>query len=178
MFTPTPTFIPIATVTAPENIERIVFDNIPQTYTDLVITFSGRSSGTGTGDALRLWINQENNYSTNFSQNRLFGGTALGGNFSTSAGQIDIIRLNTSASSNTEPGYSEIHIFNYAVSDKHKVIYGYSATNTTEGSAMVNHGTSVWRNTTEAINRIELNSFQGGNFSSGTVATLYGIERA
>lgn len=175
--TGTQTYIPLATVTAGANIERITFVDIPQTYTDLVISFTGRSSGTGVGDAMVMRLNSEDNTSTNFNSNRLFGGTAVGGNFSGNVGQIDITRLNTSNSSNTQPCYIEYHLFNYAKSDQYKVIYGFSGTNTTEGSAMVNHGSAIWK-VNDGINRITLLSYQGGNFSTGSVATLYGIERA
>lgn len=172
-----PTYVPIATITLPSNTAELVFDGIPQTYQDLVISLTGRSASTSVGDALFIRLNGDTG--TRYSGNRLFAGDTLGGNSQTSATTMDFVRLATSASSNTIPSYTEVHLFNYATSSTHKVAYGYSlTTRTADPDANINHGTAIWRNTSEGVNRITFYSASTFNLAAGFQATLYGIGTA
>ena len=172
-----PTYVPIATITLPSNTAELLFDGIPQTYQDLVLVVTGRSASTTAGDGLFIRLNGDTG--TRYSGNRIFAGDSLGGNSNTSATTMDFVRLATSISSNTIPSYTEVHLFKYASASTHKVLYGYSAMiRASDPDSNINHGSAIWRNATEGVNRITLYSAQGANLVAGFQATLYGIGTA
>jgi hypothetical protein len=141
----------------------IAFTSIPQTYTDLVIRLSGRSSNP------YIDINF-NSLATNFYA--LYGGgtgTALA-----SGTQAKFLGA-VSSTSNTANAFGsmDIVIANYA-SSQYKVYRATSAQETNATAAEMYMVSGLWSNTA-AITSVQIIPAGSGTFSQYTTATLYGV---
>ena len=162
----TATYIPIATQTLGSAAASITFSSIPGTYTDLRLVVTCTTSA---GDTVALQFNSDtgNNYSN--TELRGQGTTAISGNEVTN----NWIDFNSStATSTTVPQLTIIEIFSYAGSTN-KALLGSEASDL-NGSGTVQVTTGLWRNTS-AITSIKLLLESSSNFSTGTIATLWGI---
>lgn len=149
---------------------NIVFSNIPQTYTDLYIVFSGRSDrGNAVFDNIRI---MPNGTTTNVSSRILFGsGTGTGS--STEAYITGYANGALATASNHSN--SNIYIANYTTS-ANKVAYMESAVeNNNATSALTAISGGIWLSSA-AITSITLDQGDGSNWLAGTSATLYGIK--
>jgi hypothetical protein len=167
------TYEPIATVTVgTAGTSFIVMDNIPQTYTDLVLIING-SSASATQIGLRI-----NNVSS-----LLYSHTVIGGN-GTSASSARSTRSeggNTSIvldyfNSLTTTGGAGIVIAN---------VMNYTNTTTDKTVLMRanNAGTGLSASvglfgSTNAVTRLDVVSRTANNISIGSTFTLYGIKAA
>ena len=159
-----PNMVAIQTVTVGSGgAANIDFTNIPQTYTDLKLVLSGRSTSTGAVASIKF-----NNSSSNFSGIWLVGT----GSSALSGTGADYFRINWSASTANTFGNTEIYISNYAGSNyKAFSSDGTSENNATEAYANTIGG--LWSQTT-AINQITLTP-SAGSFAQYSTATLYGV---
>lgn len=158
---------------------EIVFNNIPQSYTDLVVVVSARSSGTA-NNYVGLKINSVN---TNQSSRFLYGtGSGTGSVSLTGASDYNLIAYMTLSSdtSNTFAS-SSFYITNYAGSTIKSVsIDAVTENNATAANQMIMGG--LW-NSTAAITSLSVVSVAGsslqasGNLVQNSSATLYGINR-
>ena len=156
----TATYDSIATTTTNGTTGTITFSSIPNTYTDLVVVLFCLTAGFDTH------IRFNGDTGTNYSATILRGnGTAASSTRTTNAAQIF---LNFNASS---PALFIVDVFSYAGSTNKTILI--NSNEDANGSGTVERRVGLWRNTA-AINSITLT--HGGNFSSGTVATLYGIK--
>jgi hypothetical protein len=150
----------------------ITFNEIPQTFTDLYVVASLRSTiGTNTTyAAFRL------NGTTSGYSGKVTIGTGDGGLYTgpldTNQGTLGEIAGSTTA--NTF-GSTSLYLNNYTSSN----IKSYSTDSTGEGNlARVYTGfvNGLWSNTA-AVNSFTIIEGQGQNFVAGSTATLYGINR-
>jgi hypothetical protein len=159
------TYEPIQRVTATGSSTSISFTSIPQTYTDLILIFSGFAT---TGN---FYIRVNSDTSSIYSQTQLRGnGTVAGTSRETAQSNVyigDYISDPISAISN-----AVMHFNNYANTTTHKtfLLRGNNSAKFTD----VNAG--LWRSTA-AITGISVHS-SGANLDSTSVATLYGIKAA
>jgi hypothetical protein len=147
-------------------IASIEFTAIPQTYTDLLIKFSHRSTTSSNTVTVEF-----NNSSSNLSNRRLYGN----GSVATSFTGTDIV-LYTSRSTDTASVFAstEIYISNYASSNNKSV----SIDNTTENDSTAYEAqlqAGLWSNSA-AITSIKL--IGGANIAQYSTASLYGIANA
>jgi hypothetical protein len=156
---PTPTYLPLATVTLGSSASSVTLSNIPATYRDLVLVTNGLSSAAGNEIFARFNGDSGNNYT--FVQMYGTGTNALsnsGTNSWAGAG-----RQGTSAAS------SVWTILDYSATDKHKtmLIRGDLPSQYTTAQAQ------RWASTA-AVNTIALTP-GSGNFVAGATFNLYGI---
>lgn len=158
------TYVPIATQTLGSSSSSVTFSSIPQTYTDLVLVFSGITNAV---NDIQLTFNSDTgtNYSrTNFETT----GSSIESGYTTNHnyGQIGYVP------SGTTQGTNICNIMNYANTVAYKTfISKYSAFTTWSGISV-----SLWRSTS-AITSVGLTP-QSSTFNAGTTFTLYGIKAA
>lgn len=160
----------IGTVTATSTVTSIVFSNIPQTGTDLLVLFQGRSSGTLLGGVTTATF-QPNN--ADFSLSRLLQGN--GASMSTSsAASLNGLNPDATTTANT---FSNIKAYfpSYAGSAAKTMSMEMVTENnaTTAFTRVVGSGTGL----TDAITsiKIQAQTGSGDNFIAGTSASLYMI---
>lgn len=152
------TYVALDTKTLASTATSVVFTSIPQTYTDLIIVFSGT---VGTLDNNNITFNGDTG--SNYSTGRITGTNSAG---TTSRGS------NLSAIQCGEIGTFEssdiIHVQNYSNTTTNKMVLHRSG-NT---SQFLKFSLGMWRNTA-AITSITITN--GGVFTVGSTFTMYGI---
>jgi hypothetical protein len=162
---PTPTYTPLATVTLGGTASSVTFSSIPATYRDLVLVYSGTTSGysiiranSDTGANYNRVI-MEGNGSTFQSYSN------TGQTFFDLAQPPDLTDVRTLV----------IQFMDYSATDKHKTVIhranGTTGSGSTGGQAM--SGAFRWANT-GAITSLQYSQFTG-NFQVGCTFALYGI---
>lgn len=148
----------------------ITFSSLPQTYTDLVLVFSGRSARAATFEEFRIFFNGSN---TSLTTRYLEGDGSSVVSGAPSNGFIGI--GNSTASSLNAFSSSTIYIPNYAGSTI-KTFSVDSVGETNSSTSYQDIVAGVW-NSTAPITSITLTNGTGSNWSQNTSATLYGIGR-
>lgn len=154
----------------------IIFNNIPQGFTDLRLEISAReTSGTGAA-GLNVYFNTEVVTTSNYSIRRAFGnGAAAGSDSSSSIGGLFFGNM-TNTASTTANTFSNVSIYipNYTASNYKSVLLdGVSENNGTTGYQNIYAG--LWRNTS-AINTISI--YPGSsNYVQYSTFSLYGVLR-
>ncbi len=148
--------------------------SIPQTYTDLVIKLSTRSTGLGNYDQIEMEFNSST--ASNYSARLLYGlGTGSGASVSSSA--YDAVRYTGYSTTNnvTASTFSNIQIYipNYTSSNAKSVSVDMVTENNTTDS-LVGLTAGLW-SLTNAITSIKFTSNSGYNFTQYSTAYLYGI---
>jgi len=152
------TYTPIASYTLTSSQSSVVFSNIPQTYTDLVVVIRGIES---TNDYNLLQFNGDNG--SNYSHTELYGdGSAAYSGRGTNRTTAYIGRGQTS------PNNKVLNIMNYSNTTTFKSMLHRN--NSDSVGAFIN----LWRSTA-AITSITF-SRAAGTYSSGTTFNLYGID--
>ena len=163
------TYTAIATSTL-SSAGTVTFTSIPQTYTDLVIILAIAGVSTD-GQDCGLQFNGDT--ATNYSFTLIMGSGSVGQSYRFSSNRAII-----------DGGYSGIYngasnaianVMNYSNTTTYKttIARGNSAG---LQSAETTETVSLWRNTA-AITQIKV-MFNGYNFSTGTMISLYGIKAA
>lgn len=149
----------------------ITFLNIPQTFQDLMLVMSGRA----TDNTNNLLITQVNALGLSVSS-----GTFLLGNGSsaTSGRAADYygVEIGLTPGTNTTSGIhasTVVHYLNYR-SANFKTFLARNAMDL-NGSGQTRLTAGLIR-TTDAVNRIEIFSYAGGNLTTTTTAALYGVK--
>jgi hypothetical protein len=147
----------------------IEFTSIPQTFTDLVLVVSARSSRAASVDNMNF---QFNNVTTGYTSRRLYGSGS-----SATSGTDTSIYFDAPAASATANtfGSAFIYIPNYTGSTNKSV----SNDNVTENNATLAYQTimaGLWSNTA-AITSIKLLSLTSSNYTIGSTASLYGVTK-
>ena len=154
---PTPTYVPLGTVTLGSTPSSVTFSSIPATYRDLIIVINGGGSGnvriglngdTTDGNFTGLYMDNSGTSTLNNTARRLL-------NF---YGFMD---------SNLTTTYV-VHLLDYSTTDKHKN-YLSRSNNTANGVAALS---GRWANTS-AITSVALIS--EGTFIASTTFSIYGV---
>jgi hypothetical protein len=169
------TYKAIATVTVGSGGGSVVFTNIPQTYTDLVLYISGRTDWTtDTNDQVRIYLNGN---TSNYSHKLLLGtGSATDGDGTQNTAPGVNAQTQTNAMTANTFSNDYIYIPNYT-SAEHKTV-GHD--HTTENNATLSYitlGATVWANTS-AVTSITVGTFRGADWRQYSSATLYGIKNS
>ena len=160
------TEVAIASQTLGSAASTITFSSIPATYTDLRLVVVGADNDSA-GYNIRFQYNNDtaNNYS--FIDLRGDGSSAS----SLRVTNDNYVFAGSMPSDNTVPFLATLDIFSYAGST-FKTALVTSSTDK-NGSGSTRRLVSLWRSTS-AITSVKLIS-NGGTYTSGTTATLYGI---
>lgn len=159
------TYEPIQTQTLGTAVSSVTFSSIPQTYTDLFLTYNGTS---GISD---LPIRYNSDTGSNYSYTRLYGDGS--GIYSDRATNLTYSAYGIGSSALT---FATIQINNYSNTTTFKSLLGRGGFTT---SGYVSFFVSQWRSTA-AITSITLGGNTGfsTNFSVGSTFTLFGIKAA
>ena len=152
----------------------ITFSSIPQTFTDLFLVTSLRTSVSNVGDYA---VAAFNGSTSSFTSRVLFGtGSSTGSSaWSGLDGRIVAQAVGNTATSNTFSN-SSLYIPNYAGSTQKSVsIDSVGENNATEAYANLVAG--LWTGTA-AITSIKFTLFSGNSFVQHTTAYLYGVSNA
>ncbi len=163
------TFVKIQTVTVGSATPTASFTSIPQTYTDLVLVFSSRTSRASDSDGMFITFNS---VTTGYTQRDLLGsGTAaVSGNSATR--YIGETSGNNATASVF--GNAQVYILNYT-SANYKSYSIDAVAEDNDSSAYVSLVAGLWSNTA-AITTIAISPQTGPNLNQYTTATLYGIK--
>lgn len=148
---------------------NIEFTNIPQTYTDLKLVVSARSTHSGI-DPVDVRFNSS---STGYTYRSLFGDGSSAASYNGTNPQIQYIP-GTGQTANTFNN-AELYIPNYA-SSSNKSFSIDSVEETNGATAYIVPKAALWSNTS-AITSITLDP-ANGNFAQYSTATLYGVTSA
>jgi hypothetical protein len=163
--------VPIARVVADGSFQSAIFYNVPQTYQDLMIVHSLRSSTSGTYDAISVQVNNTLNiYSDTFLTGN---GTSATSNRDTS-GYYGAFIGNTTAAGTTTGIFSAgvTHILNYANSTTYKTLITRVADDQ-NGSGYTTLTAALIRSTSPLT---QINIYTASaNIATGSTVTLYGI---
>ena len=165
------TYFKIASVTVGAGgASSIDFTSIPNTYTDLVVKLSARTTRTTTGSD---WVKISfNGVSTNQTMRLLYGEGSGTGSYSDS---LIYSAIGSNAQTSSTFGSTEFYIPNYAGSTNKSVSSdGVSENNSATGNYL-NLVAGLW-SSTAAINQITLTPYTGPNWVQYSSATLYGIK--
>jgi hypothetical protein len=149
----------------------IDFNSIPQTYTDLLIVLSTRSSRSNHSDEVDIKFN---GVTTNLSVRYLSADGA-----SVGTGTAPVVFIGYSSGSTTSAntfGNCQVYIPNYTAGiNKSISADGTAETNATYAARSINAG--LW-NSTAAITSISLYSDSASTLQQYSTASLYGITHA
>ena len=155
----TATYEKIETQTLASAAASVTFSSIPQTYTDLVIVFSGSATSSNT-----LF------YRFNGDSSGIYSDTYIYADGSAGSGRHTSQTLIYGAGVNTSQCTQIINVMNYTNTTNHKTTLlrgnanGFGATVAFAG---------LWRSTS-AISSIQI--YAGSTFASGSTFTIYGIK--
>lgn len=169
------TYEPIATTTLGSDTASVTFSSVSGSYTDLVLVCSYAVTSSGNTGLMRVG-NGSADTGSNYSDIVIYGnGTSSASQRDTNktffylieAGNVGLTVGNTN---------TIVNLMNYANTSVYKTVLfrGNSSAATTFPAVEAQAG--LWRSTS-AINFIYLYT-SGGNFSSGSTFTLYGIAAA
>ena len=158
------TYVKLASYTATGTIANYTFSNIPQGYTDLVLSTSVKQS---VGEqSLAMWFNGDTG--SNYSATYLYtNGSSASSGRDTNNTLIPIVR---SDASNFWTG--TVSLMNYSNGSMFKSLLSRGGS----GSIAIAH-TGTWRSTAP-ITSITISGLSSNNFLSGSSFTLYGIKAA
>jgi len=161
---PTPTYTPLATITLASAVSTVSFNNIPNIYRDLIVSYSFRNNSTSGRILGRFNSDAGSNYPQIWMQNDGSSGlrpasstlTGLEAGFNSPAGAVCTVSFS---------------VIDYSATNKHKnVLLRINSQNPDE---VVFRGFR-WGNTA-AINSITLVADNSNNMTVGSIFSLYGV---
>jgi hypothetical protein len=170
------TFTLISSTVLGSTTSSITFSSIPQTYTDIVLKMSVRTTNAGALDQLQLILN--NDTTGGLASERVMYTdyqSSLATNTSTGSTWTSIYTAGNGGTANTF-GHAEIYIPNYTSS----VSKPFSAISAQERNlsdpVYMGYVSSLYRNST-GITRIDVNSYNAASLGAGSSFYLYGIKK-
>lgn len=161
------TMTPIATQTLTADAASVTFSSLPQGYTDLMLVINSKGSVTNY-PAIRV----NGDTGTNYSRTYLTGnGTAASSGRDTT---ISLAYINANSGNDTS-NFNYVgtaHFMNYSNTTTYKTFLGRSSNAGSGADATVN----LWRSTAAITSITAL--LNTGNYSTGSIFTLYGIKAA
>ena len=158
------TYTPIATANGTGSSSTIDFTSIPSTYTDLrIVVFMKQSSG------YTYSIRFNSDGGSNYSNTQHWGPN---GSTTWTERAINQTEFNVGDINSSNGASSIIDVMNYSNSVKQKSIL---VNHNDVGNTRVYNKVALWRSTS-AINAIKI--MGGGNFTTDTRVTIYGIAAA
>jgi hypothetical protein len=168
------TYTIISSNTLSATAASITFSAIPNTFTDLLVKASARSSNASNGFSLRVTYNGST--ASNYSDVEIYAtGTSVSAGIVSNNTRNNFYATNASSDTANSFGISEFYIPSYRISqNKPMGGYGMSELNATTANVIGVTG-SLWRDTT-AISSLTIATI--GNFEIGSSFYLYGIKNS
>lgn len=167
-----PTYTPIMSTTISADVASVTFSEIPQTFTDLIIKISTRTTrATTVNDGLMIKLNGTTTPYGSTSLTRDDGSIATYGVLF-GVGYV----INTASAGPTASVFasSDVYIANYAGSN-HKLITSETVVETNGSGNRLENMVNIWTNT-DAIRSIVFGSYGSANLVQYSTYTLYGIK--
>lgn len=154
----------------------VSFSSIPSTYTDLVLSISGRTDSANVEDGVNLRFNS--NSATNYSETFIYGNgsTASSSRDSNQTYGYVYYSLDGADATASTFGNLEIYIPSYTVS-QNKPISSFGVAESNATAVRMSAGAILWRNTA-TISSIQITPLSGSNFSANSTFYLYGIKNS
>jgi hypothetical protein len=158
----------------------ITFNNIPQTFTDLKIVMSGRSS-VSTIDVffMRIGTSGSIDSAAHYSNTRLYG-NGSGANSDRYSGKTETFYyapMPAAGSTANTFNNAEIYIPNYTLSNYKQILLDNVAENNSASTYIEQDlMAGLWQNSGSVTNILFL-TFNGGNFVQYSTFSLYGVLR-
>ena len=153
----------------------ITFNNIPQTFTDLVVKASVRVSQTG-----NLYFDPKfyfnNDTSTLYSQTQLYGTGSAAASGRDSAQATMQLYVNTNSATANTFSNSEIYIPNYTGSN-FKSCFSDSVTESNAATTVLQFLEAYLYRSTSPITRLDFTATGALYFMANSTFTLYGITK-
>jgi hypothetical protein len=165
------TYTLIEAKTISSAVSSVTFTSIPQTYTDLNLLFSIRSSRAAVAENILLAFNG----STSSFTNKVLIGQGNSGIDNTTTARYGGFATGDTATANVFANNS-LYIPNYT-SSEYKSYSVDAAEEDNAGLAFVGLGAGLWSNTA-AITSIEFTLAQSNNFKQYCTFYLYGIKNS
>jgi hypothetical protein len=172
------TYVNIASQTLGSTTSTVTFGSIPNTYTDLVVRFSARSTGS---QSVRFDVRYNGDSATNYSNTYIISRYKLDTNRASvrvsNRAQMDSFTMETDDSTASTFSNSEIYIPNY-LSTGSKPMSTFSVTESNAGTAPdgLAINAQLYRGTS-AISSLSISAL-GTGFVSGSSFYLYGIKNS
>jgi hypothetical protein len=163
--------VPIATVTGDSTSASVVLglNNIPQTYQDLMIVFSGFPTNAGAIPVFNL----NNDGSAIYSQTQLVG-TGASAISQRTTGVNSGQYIYGFAPSSTIPFSFTAHILNYANTSTYKTMLWRAATD--QNGSGQSHLQALLYRSTNGINSVNISTSNAGYYwATGSRISLYGV---
>lgn len=167
------TYEPIATTTVSSTANTIVFNSIPNTFSDIRLVLVG----TGNTAGLNVFYRFNGDTASNYSSTHLWGDGTSGGS-ARATGQTYIYANYAGNLNTTIPTLWTMDLFSYAGSTNKSALL--TSSQDLNGSGNVTRDVGLWRSTA-AITSITIwvgSANLANGFTAGTTATLYGIKAA
>lgn len=166
------TYDPIATQTLGSNANVVTFDNIPQTYTDLILVQSARVTNGSDITAIRI------NDSASGYTRQYFEGNGGSNTAGIASAEISLRAGYIPGTTYANVWSSEEYMFyNYRNTTIAKSVFGkcsYPVAATSFALMFQQSNSTV----TAALTKITIQTANGGQLATGSTFTLYGIEAA
>jgi hypothetical protein len=156
---------------------RITFNNIPQTFTDLVIKVSQRNTHTALTDPFVIGFNNDTN--------GLYSATSFGGdgssvntfrsNLNAYLSYTNNMSVNGATSTANTFGSLELYIPNYTSSNFKSIIVDSVTEHNATGGPIAGLLAGLWRSTA-AISRIDIIGYNAA-IGPGSTISIYGITK-
>ena len=163
----------IETKTVGAGVSNIEFVSIPQTFTDLLILASIRTSRAALDDEIGFRYNGDTGTNYQFLRLQGLGSGGYSDSNTISSGFFGAVSGNSSSSNSF--GNLSFYLPNYtSSSQKNSSIDAVVADNSTSGYTQI---MSTRYTQTTAISSINIYSLNSASFATGTTISLYGITR-
>ena len=175
------TYILISSQVLGSSVASVTFSSIPQTYTDLKLTFSARLDIAGVGSSALAYVYNGDNIGSgvNYDYTLLTGNGASVSSFSGGGnnGQTWIYYTDTAGDTANTFASGDIYIPYYANSSYKKQSFAVHCEENNAASAHMSSTAGIY-NQTSPVTSIKVGNFGGGNLIAGSSFYLYGIKNS
>jgi hypothetical protein len=171
------TYEQIATYTATATTSSITLSNIPQTYTDLHVRVSARSTHTGTGNGIDFLYCKLNNNSSSHTMKIVYAtgiSSDMGGFLDTQPPYIPMPTADATANTFSN---GRFYIAQYTSSNTKMVKMSGGMVNKANSEYRGYHGGSISPET-NAITSLVFSSYRNASIAAKTTIQIYGIKKA
>jgi hypothetical protein len=164
-------------IEAPSNQASIIFSSIPQTFTDLVIFYSLRTTG-GSIDPQAFFFNSDSG--PNYAMRMIHGdgnntGSAQNSSYLSQYNNWAIFWMQPASTTANTFNNTHIIIPNYSATNRNKSVSVQSVIENNASTGYQQVGSGIWKSNS-AINAITLTAYNS-EFVQFTSASLYGITK-
>ena len=168
---------PIYTQTASGSASSIFFQNIPQSFTDLAVYCSARSTTTSSNsDGLAFIFNEDSSSIYSLTALRNNSGSANSYRF-TNSGPVNFTQIPSALLTANTFSSDFSYIPNYSSSNFKQVVCDWTGESNTSSWDSVGGMHSILYRSTAAITRIRISANTGLSFAANSTFSLYGVLR-